>query len=276
VPEASGPIIEQTSTRVVYETPHMRLREDGIRRPDGSAGIYSYVEKPDFALIIPVENDGFHLVEQYRYPVRMRCWEFPQGTLPDMAVAADPEKLAREELRQETGMTASVLRHLGHLHCAHGLVSQGFDVFVAAGLEPGTPELELEEQDKYDHPRQSRAQVAAGMPPIRAAFTGENHLLVARQAAESEALGMCWCVLFDPGTGLEGEVAELYVTPAARGRGIASALLRGAMELFRERRVTFACVWTRDDNPAAMAAYRAAGFTPTEQTVLTWLPLDGG
>ena len=29
--EASGPIIEQTSTRVVYETPHMRLREDGIR-----------------------------------------------------------------------------------------------------------------------------------------------------------------------------------------------------------------------------------------------------
>jgi 8-oxo-dGDP phosphatase len=147
VPEASGPIIEQTSTRVVYETPHMRLREDGIRRPDGSAGIYSYVEKPDFALIIPVENDGFHLVEQYRYPVRMRCWEFPQGTLPGMAAADDPEKLAREELRQETGLTAGVLRHLGHLHCAHGLVSQGFDVFVASGLTPGTPELELEEQD---------------------------------------------------------------------------------------------------------------------------------
>ena len=38
--------------------------------------------------------------------------------------------------------------------------------------------------------------------------------------------------------------------------------------------MTFACVWTRDDNPAAMAAYRAAGFAPTEQTVLTWLPLE--
>jgi 8-oxo-dGTP pyrophosphatase MutT (NUDIX family) len=147
VAEASGPIIEQTSTRVVYETPHMRLREDGIRRPDGSAGIYSYVEKPDFALIIPVENDGFHLVEQYRYPVRMRCWEFPQGTLPGMADAADPEKLAREELRQETGITASVLRHLGRLDCAHGLASQGFDVFVASGLTQGEPELEVDEQD---------------------------------------------------------------------------------------------------------------------------------
>jgi hypothetical protein len=61
----------------------MQLREDVIQRPDGSQGIYSYVEKPDFALIIPVERDGFHLVEQYRYPVSHRSWEFPQGTLPD-------------------------------------------------------------------------------------------------------------------------------------------------------------------------------------------------
>jgi 8-oxo-dGTP pyrophosphatase MutT (NUDIX family) len=77
----------------------------------------------------------------------MRCWEFPQGTLPGMAVADDPEYLAREELRQETGLTAGVLRHLGHLHCAHGVLSQGFDVFVASGLTPGPPELEIEEQD---------------------------------------------------------------------------------------------------------------------------------
>ena len=143
----SGPIIEQTSTRVVYENSHMRLREDGIRRPDGSTGTYSYVEKPDFALIIPVEDGGFHLVEQYRYPIRQRCWEFPQGTFPALAPTDDPERLAREELRQETGLTARVMRHLGHLYTANGLANQGFDVFVATGLTPGTPELELEEQD---------------------------------------------------------------------------------------------------------------------------------
>jgi ribosomal protein S18 acetylase RimI-like enzyme len=82
-------------------------------------------------------------------------------------------------------------------------------------------------------------------------------------------------VLFDPGTGLEGEVAELYVAPSARSHGVATALLDEAMALFRLRNVTFASVWTRDDNPAALAAYRAAGFVPTEQTVLTWLPLEG-
>jgi len=141
VAEASGPVIEQTSTRVVYENSHMRLREDGIRRPDGSTGTYAYVEKPDFALIIPAENGGFHLVEQYRYPIRQRSWEFPQGTFPSLAPTDDPERLAREELRQETGLRAS------HLHCANGQLSQGFDVFLATGLTPGPPELELEEQD---------------------------------------------------------------------------------------------------------------------------------
>jgi 8-oxo-dGDP phosphatase len=145
--DSAGLIYQQTSTRVAYESPYLRLREDGIRRPDGSPGIYTYVVKPDFALVIPAENGGFHLVEQYRYPVRERSWEFPQGTFPGLDPTEDAERLAREELRQETGMTADVLRHLGFLHCAKGMSSQGFNVFVASGLSHGPPELEPEEQD---------------------------------------------------------------------------------------------------------------------------------
>jgi ribosomal protein S18 acetylase RimI-like enzyme len=135
-------------------------------------------------------------------------------------------------------------------------------------------ELTLAEQDRYDHPRLSAAEVEriTGLP--RAHFTGENHVLVARDEGGAP-LGLCWCVVFDPGSGLEGEIAELFVRPEARGRGVAGALLREAMSLFRRRRVTFACVWTRGDNPAAVAAYHSAGFRPTEQTVLTWLPLPG-
>ncbi|GAA3137447.1 NUDIX domain-containing protein [Streptosporangium carneum] len=144
--DADNQVIEQVSTKVAYETRYLRLREDRIRRPDGSPGIYSYVDKPDFALIIPMEDDGFHLVEQYRYPIRRRSWEFPQGTMPGMATA-DPERLAREELRQETGLSAGSMRHLGHLHGGAGMTSQGFDVFLATDLVHGTAELEVEEQD---------------------------------------------------------------------------------------------------------------------------------
>jgi 8-oxo-dGTP pyrophosphatase MutT (NUDIX family) len=138
--------IRQLSSRVVYQNPWMQLREDVIQRPDGSPGIYSYVDKPDFALIIPIEQDGFHLIEQYRYPVSHRSWEFPQGTLPNRK-DADPADLARRELAEETGLRARHIYRLGNLHPAKGMSSQACTVFIAEGLEAGQHAREQEEQD---------------------------------------------------------------------------------------------------------------------------------
>ena len=115
-----------------------------------------------------------------------------------------------------------------------------------------------------------RPELDSWLPPTRPGFQGENHIFAARDG--DHLLGFCWCVLFDPGTGLEGEVAELYVAPKARGGGLAHLLVQRAVELFASRRVTFACVWTRADNEPALRAYRGAGFAPTEQLILTWYP----
>jgi ribosomal protein S18 acetylase RimI-like enzyme len=136
-------------------------------------------------------------------------------------------------------------------------------------------ELGLEDQQRYDHPQETREEIAGRTGPLMSHFQGENVVFVAR-SEDGRAVGLCWCVLFDPGNGLEGEVAELYVLPAARGGGVATALVGEAMRLFRDREATFVTVWTRPDNPAALAVYRRHGFQPTEQTVLTWLPLSGG
>jgi ribosomal protein S18 acetylase RimI-like enzyme len=133
-------------------------------------------------------------------------------------------------------------------------------------------QLALDEQQAYDHPRETRAEISARTGPITSGFVGENVAFVARDGT-GRAVGLCWCVLFDPGTGLEGEVAELYVEPEARREGVASALVGEAIRLFRERGVTFAAVWTHPENAAALAVYRRHGFAPTEQAVLTWLPL---
>jgi ribosomal protein S18 acetylase RimI-like enzyme len=133
-------------------------------------------------------------------------------------------------------------------------------------------DLALGEQRHFDHPEETSEQLSARLT-TSPHFSGENRILVAR-TPEGEAIGLCWVVLFDPGTGLEAEIAELYVKPRGRGQGVANRLMAAAVQLIREREVTFACVWTRGDNRAALAAYVAAGFTPTEQTVLTWLPLE--
>ena len=132
-------------------------------------------------------------------------------------------------------------------------------------------DLALGEQPHYPPPTETPEELSERLRPAPH-FLGDNHILVAR-AGDGQALGLCWIVLFDPGTGLEAEVAELYVRPEGRGQGVAHRLMAEAMAVLRTRGVTFACVWTRGDNPAALAAYQAAGFAPTEQTVLTWLPL---
>ena len=136
-------VIQQVSTREVYRNRWLSLREDEIRLPDGSPGTYTVIDKPDFALVIPAGPDGFHLVEQYRYPVGARYWEFPQGT----GSAPDPEALARAELAEETGLRAGSMERLGRLHCAYGMSSQGFDVFLATDLTPGETAREVSEQD---------------------------------------------------------------------------------------------------------------------------------
>jgi len=130
--------MEQISSRVVYRNPWMTVREDEVRRADGSPGIYGVVEKPDFALVLPRFDGGFWMVEQFRYPVRRRAWEFPQGSWGTGA-DGDQSALARRELAEETGLRASSLTHLGHLYEAYG--------YLATGLEEGTPEREASEQD---------------------------------------------------------------------------------------------------------------------------------
>ena len=74
-----GEDIETIGTRIVYENRWMRVREDAIRRRDGSSGIHGVVEKPDFVAIVPVEDDGrLYLVQQFRYPVQGRYWDLPK------------------------------------------------------------------------------------------------------------------------------------------------------------------------------------------------------
>src|SRR5215813_11109666 len=142
----AGEMIRQLDTQVVYRDRWLSLRVDEIERPDGSRGRYAVVEKRDFALVIPAERGGFHLVEEYRYPIGRRTWSFPQGGWPH-GESGEPEELGRLELAQETGLRARELVRLGSLHVAHGITDQAGHYFLATGLEPGTPERESEEQD---------------------------------------------------------------------------------------------------------------------------------
>jgi 8-oxo-dGTP pyrophosphatase MutT (NUDIX family) len=140
--------IHRVASREVYRNSWLTLREDDIRRPDGSPGLYAVIDKPTYALVIPRDGDRFHLVEQFRYPLGMRRWEFPQGTAPDQE-RLDPTELAARELREETGLTADSMELLGTLDVAPGMSSQRGLVFLATDITEGEHDREHEEQDMH-------------------------------------------------------------------------------------------------------------------------------
>jgi ribosomal protein S18 acetylase RimI-like enzyme len=64
--------------------------------------------------------------------------------------------------------------------------------------------------------------------------------------------------------GLECHLAELYVVPAMRGRGLGRALLERAIEAARGRGADTIDLGTSEDDVAARALYESCGFTNRE------------
>ncbi|HEX4651017.1 MAG TPA: NUDIX hydrolase [Granulicella sp.] len=146
-------MIKTISSREVYRNPWTSVREDIIERSNGQRGIYGVIDKDPACIIIPFEvtADGefVYLIEQFRYTVGARHIELPQGGWEQAEI--DPEELARGELREETGLTARRMTHLGDLQIAYGVMNQRHHIFLAEELQQGAPEPDAEESDLVLH-----------------------------------------------------------------------------------------------------------------------------
>ena len=78
--------IETLESRIVYRNAWMTVREDAIRRRDGSPGIYGVVEKADFVVVVPAHADGsLQLVQQSGVAYELRTTWHPRW-LPEPAL----------------------------------------------------------------------------------------------------------------------------------------------------------------------------------------------
>jgi ADP-ribose pyrophosphatase len=75
------------------------------------------------------------LVEQYRVPLGRMCLELPAGLIGDETEGEAVEAAAARELEEETGYRPARMTDLGYYYSSPGMVTEGFHLFRAEGLE---------------------------------------------------------------------------------------------------------------------------------------------
>jgi len=87
------------------------------------------------AVILAIDDGHVVLIEQYRVPLGRNCLELPAGLVGDDVVGEAAEIAAIRELEEETGYRAGHMVELGRFHSSPGMVSEGFTLLRAEGLE---------------------------------------------------------------------------------------------------------------------------------------------
>jgi len=122
---------QQRSSREVYANHYIRVLEDEVTRPDGTAGRYGLLEvRQPAVFVVPVTPDGrVVLVLCDRYTTGT-SWEVPAG-------GSDGQELrvaAERELAEETGYAAARWDHLGGQWGLNGVARSRIEVFLARDL----------------------------------------------------------------------------------------------------------------------------------------------
>ena len=134
---------ELLKSEIVYPGRAFTIRRDTLRLPDGRETRLDIVEHHGSVVILPVDDQGNLLfVRQYRHAAGLDLLELPAGTLDEGEV---PEACARREMREETGMAAGNLVHLGGFYLAPGYSTEYMHVYLATDLHPDPLEADADE-----------------------------------------------------------------------------------------------------------------------------------
>lgn len=137
------PSFELLKTETLLQGRAFKIRRDTLKTPDGRETKFDIVEHGGSVVIVPVDADGNILfVRQYRHAASMDMLELPAGTRDGNEPFAD---CAAREIREETGMEAGKLIHVGSFYLAPGYSTEYMGVFLATDLKHNPLEADDDE-----------------------------------------------------------------------------------------------------------------------------------
>ena len=109
-------------SKIVYENNWIKVHEDKITRPNGTDGVYAYIEPIDSVMIVAINDRGeIFLSRNFRYPIKEWAWEIPGGGMDGDETATDS---AQRELAEEAGLASDDWRELGNAIVCNGLSTE--------------------------------------------------------------------------------------------------------------------------------------------------------
>ncbi len=130
-------------TETIYRGRVFALRHDRVRLPDGKTTTLDIVQHGGAVTLVPLDEQGhIWFVRQYRHAAGEMLLELPAGTLDENE---KPDECAAREIREEIGVTARTLRHLGECFLAPGYSTEYMHFFLATDLRPETAQHDEDE-----------------------------------------------------------------------------------------------------------------------------------
>lgn len=122
------------SSRRVYATPWLEVREDSSRTPTGELTTYSVVDCGRCVGVLPfVTPETVLMVRQYRYVIDRTTWEMPTGGVHR---GETPIEAARRELAEEARVRAAEIVPICTYHTSKSVMDETAHLFVARGVTP--------------------------------------------------------------------------------------------------------------------------------------------
>jgi 8-oxo-dGTP pyrophosphatase MutT (NUDIX family) len=132
------------SSRIAYENPWIRVREDQVLRPDGTPGLYGVIEiRPSVGVVALNDRDEIVLVGQWRYTLNRHSLEIPRGGSHEHET--DMLSVAQRELAEEAGVLAGKWECLGTVDVGNGVLNDVQTFYLATDLTATEMRLDPEE-----------------------------------------------------------------------------------------------------------------------------------
>jgi ADP-ribose pyrophosphatase len=131
-------------SRYVYRGRVVNLRIEELEFPSRRSVVEIVEHHGAVVIAAQPTPDSIVLVEQYRYPIGVRHWEVPAGTIDE---GEEADACAARELREETGYTAKKIRRLWSAYSAPGFCTELLHFYSAEDLTLGERAPDEGEED---------------------------------------------------------------------------------------------------------------------------------